>query len=79
MYWGAPRLSAVPLALPSPEGHPDFSIPLEPHRLITERHRSETAVLGNWYIIVDEQIQSSLVSRVWTVVVKAECLLKIPT
>jgi hypothetical protein len=61
--WGAPRLSAVPPALPRPEGHPDLSVPLEPCHLFMERHRSETTVLGNSFIIVDKPVQSSLVSK----------------
>jgi hypothetical protein len=56
MCWGAPRLSAVPPALPSPGGHPDLSVPLEHRPLFTERHRLETKVLGNLFITVDEQV-----------------------
>ncbi len=65
---GTLHLSAVPPALPIPGGHPDLCVPLEPCPLFTERHRSETKVLRNWFIIVDEQVQSLLVSRVQTVV-----------
>jgi hypothetical protein len=56
MCWGAPRLSAVPPALPIPGGHPDLCVPLEPRALFSERHRLETKVLGNLFITVDEQV-----------------------
>jgi hypothetical protein len=68
MCWGAPRLSAVPPALSSPGGHPDLCVPFETRPLFTEWHRLETKVLGNLFIIVDEQVQSLLASRVWAVV-----------
>ncbi len=57
----APRLSTVPPALLSPGGHPDFSVPLEPRPLFTERHRSETAMLGNSFICVNGQVHLSLI------------------
>ncbi len=49
----APALSAVPPALPSPEGQPDLIVQLEPRPLVTERRRSETTVLGSLFINVN--------------------------